>query len=83
MTHTIFHNSIKLLISKIGLRPSNFSPHSFRRGGATFAFQAGVPEHPIQQHGDWRSEAYRRYLNEIIGAKLQNNDLGSILAQYF
>ena len=63
MTHTIFTNSIKSLISKIGLRPSDFSPHSFRRGGATFAFQAGVPERLIQQHGDWRSDAYRCYLS--------------------
>ena len=62
VTHGVFTNSIKSLISRIGLRPADFSPHSFRRGGATFAFQAGVPERLIQRHGDWRSDAYRRYL---------------------
>ena len=63
ITHAIFTNSIKALTSKIGLRPSDFSPHNIRRGGATFAFQAGVPERLIQQHGDWRSHAFQRYLS--------------------
>ncbi len=31
--------------SLLGLDPENFLPHSFRGGGATYAFQAGVPEH--------------------------------------
>ncbi|KAL9972505.1 hypothetical protein ACROYT_G018824 [Oculina patagonica] len=63
LTHDVFSKAIKSHISSIGLSPSNFSPHSFRRGGATFAFQAGVPERLIQRHGDWRSDAYRRYLS--------------------
>ena len=58
MTHTIFTNSIKSLISKIGLRPSSLLPHSFQRCGATFDFQAGVQERLIQQNGDCRSDAY-------------------------
>ena len=63
VTHTIFTNSIKSLISKISVRPSDFSPHSFQRGGVTFAFQARVPEHLIQQHGDWRSDATCPFLS--------------------
>ena len=63
LTHDFFSKAIKSLISSIGLSPSNFSPHSFRQGGATFAFQAGVPERLIQRHGDWRSDAYWRYLS--------------------
>ena len=63
MTHTIFTNSIKSLISKIGLRPSDFSPHSFRRVGVTFAFQAGVLERLIQQHGNCRSDTTCPFLS--------------------
>ena len=63
LTHDVFSKAIKSHISSIGLSPSDFSPHSFRRGGATFAFQAGVPERLMQRHGDWRSDAYRRYLS--------------------
>ena len=75
MTHAVFTNSIKSLISKIGLRPSDFSPHSFQRGGATFAFQAGVPERLIQRHGDWRSDAYRRYLTLPLSKRTLVADL--------
>lgn len=62
LTFSIFSASLKHLISAIGLDPQHFSPHSFRRGGATFAFQSGVPEHLIKLHGDWRSDAFRAYL---------------------
>ena len=39
-----------------------YSPHSFRRGGATFAFQ--VRTHPlfIKCLRDWSSDAYLIYL---------------------
>ena len=60
--------TLKRLINKIGLIPANYSslqttPHSFRRSGATFALQAGAPEHLLQLHGDWRSDAYKHYLS--------------------
>ena len=62
LTFSIFSASLKHLISAVGLDPQHFSPHSFRRGGATFAFQSGVPEHLIKLHGDWRSNAFCAYL---------------------
>ena len=75
LTYTDFTSSIKSLISRIGLHPTEFSPHSFRRGGATFAFQAGVPERLIQRHGDWRSDAYRRYLALPLSQRTMVADL--------
>lgn len=56
LTHDVFSKAVKSRISLIGLSPSDFLPHSFRRGGATFAFQAGVPECLIQRHGNWHSD---------------------------
>ena len=53
---------IKSLIFKTGRDPSLYSSHSFRRGGCTWAFKAGVPTGLIQHHGDWLSECYKRYL---------------------
>ena len=38
ITFSMFTSCLKRLISSIGLDPANYSPHSFRRGGATFAF---------------------------------------------
>ena len=58
LTFTAVHCSIKATIAAIGLDPNNYSAHSFRCGGASFAFQAGVPDHLIQAQGDWRSDAY-------------------------
>lgn len=40
----------------------NISCHSFRRGGATWAFQAGVSIESIKHIGDWKSNAYMRYI---------------------
>ena len=47
-----------------------FTGHSFRRGGATWAFQAGIPGELIQICGDWVSDAYKRYLEFSMDDKL-------------
>lgn len=41
--------------------PSTIAGHSFRRGGASWAYQAGVPVDTIRQLGDWASNAYMSY----------------------
>ena len=47
---------------EIGLDPNHYSSHSFRRGGATWAFKCGVSAELIQLQGDWKSDAYKLYL---------------------
>ena len=47
-----------------------YSGHSFRRGGASWAFKAGVPGELIQILGDWSSDAYKRYLEFDMKNKL-------------
>ena len=49
---------ISKVISAIGLVPANYTPHSFRHGGASFAFRCNVPAELIQRQGDWQSDAY-------------------------
>jgi integrase len=53
---------VKELCAKIGLPPQQVSGHSFRRGGATFAFAIGVTETLIQRQGGWRSDSYKDYI---------------------
>ena len=53
---------LKASISKIGLDSALYSTHSFRRGGATFAFESGVPVQAIKVMGDWASEAVNQYI---------------------
>lgn len=62
LTSSAFSTSLKQLISHIGIDTRHYSPHSFRRGGATFAYQSGVPEHLVKLQGDWRSDAYQTYI---------------------
>ena len=45
-----------------GLTAYHYTPHSLRRGGASFSFAAGVPLEHIKVHGTWTSEAVNRYL---------------------
>ena len=66
-----FVRILRSLLSKSGYVASNFSGHSFRRGGATFAFKAGVAGELIQMQGDWKSDAYLRYLDFSLNSKLQ------------
>jgi hypothetical protein len=46
-----------------GLDPSVFGTHSLRRGGATWIFECGLSSEAIQMLGDWRSDAYKTYLD--------------------
>ena len=62
---------LKTCVQVIGLDPKSFSSHSFRRGGATWAFRAGVPAELIKVHGDWASNAYLRYLDFSLQQKLE------------
>ena len=64
---------IKSSIAAIGLNPVGFSSHSFRRGGATFAFASHAPTAFIKAQGDWQSDAYLVYL------QLSNEDKLKIL----
>ncbi len=45
-----------------GLDPSPFGTHSFRRGGATFAYQVGLSAQDIRLLGDWKSDCYLQYI---------------------
>lgn len=43
--------------------PSDYAGHSFRRGGATAMFLAGISDSVIARHGRWNSTTFRRYFN--------------------
>ena len=62
---------LRHLLSGLGLDSSQYSTHSFRRGGATFAFHSDVPADLIQVQGDWASDAYRRYIDMSLEHRVQ------------
>ena len=41
---------------------SKFSFHSFRRSGATLAYNLGIDLEEIKRHGTWRSNAVQSYI---------------------
>ena len=53
---------LKLAVTSLGLNPKHFTFHSFRRSGASLAFDGNVALENIKQHGNWRSEAVWVYL---------------------
>ena len=48
--------------------------HSFRRSGATFAFNHNVPLQDIQRHGTWTSDCVWRYVTDSTDAGCQGAD---------
>ena len=70
LTHSLFVNNLRKLLSLVGTDPSGFSGHSFRRGGATWAFSCGVPGELIKLQGGWVSDCYLRYLDYSLESKL-------------
>ncbi|PPQ83077.1 hypothetical protein CVT24_012468, partial [Panaeolus cyanescens] len=53
------HERLRLL----GIDPTAYSGHSFRRGAATAANAAGYSDVEIQLLGRWRSDAYKLYID--------------------
>ncbi len=45
----------------VGQDTVQFSSHSFRRGGDTWALRSEVPGELVKVYGDWTSDAYRSY----------------------
>ena len=72
LTESIFIRSFRNIATTSGMPDASllFTGHSFRRGGATWAFQAGVPGELIQICGDWASEAYKQYLEFSMSNKI-------------
>ena len=62
VTHRSFTEFLKKLLFKIGLDPSKWTGHSFRRGGASLLYRLGMDPLTIQACGDWSSDTFLRYL---------------------
>ena len=70
LTKRLFINTFRQIAHHFAGADSRFTGHSFRRGGATWAFQCGVPGELIQIMGDWSSDSYKRYLEFSMRNKL-------------
>ncbi|XP_052069783.1 uncharacterized protein LOC127708704 [Mytilus californianus] len=63
LTYATFVKMLKHNLSLLNYDSTKYSGHSFRRGGASFALECGIPADHIQSQGDWKSDAYKLYLD--------------------
>lgn len=73
LTTSTFIKKLKSCLTQKGHDANDFSGHSFRRGGASFAHQCGVPLRTIQQIGDWKSESYSAYVFDSVPSLRDHN----------
>ena len=62
VTHRSFTEYLKYLLVCIGVDPSKWSGHSFRRGGASLLYRLGSDPLTIQACGDWSSDTFLHYI---------------------
>lgn len=62
MLYKPFLHKLKSLLQTITGDSASFAAHSFRRGGASWALQQGIPGEVIRVLGDWKSMAYLSYI---------------------
>ena len=72
LTHPVFVKKLKGLVTKVGLNPMDYSAHSFRRGGSTFAFALNMPLLEVKSRGEWRSNCVERYISISPSQSMQS-----------
>ena len=63
LTHDVFVKMLRFYLKQCSIDPMQYSGHSFRRGGCSYAFGLGISPSLIKLRGDWKSNAYERYVH--------------------
>ena len=83
LTYPQFQGRLRGVLAAAGFEdPAQFSSHSFRRGGASFAFLCGVPAELIKVLGNWKSDCYMKYLHFPLESRLAASQLIRIRLMY-
>ena len=62
VTERLVRQHLKNILQDLKLYPGQMSFHTFRRSGATLAYNLGINMEDIKRHGTWRSEAVQSYI---------------------
>ena len=62
LSPVVFVKRMRTALSASGCDTTRYVGHSFRRGGATWAYKVGLPVDTIRMLGDWRSSAFQAYI---------------------
>ena len=73
-TYTPFVTKLLYHLSTLGLDPRSCAGYSFRWGGASFAYQLGVPIELIKALGSWLSDTILIYLTMPLTVHLHSTN---------
>jgi integrase len=85
MSSKFLADALKVILTSLGV-PNIFTLHSFRRGGATAAYEAGVDHTKIKRQGIWQSDFFWQYITtntldmdipQALADQFISNDIGS------
>ena len=74
LTDTKVRRNFNQILIRLGLQYSGKTVHTFRRSGATLAFNSNVSIQNIQSHGTWTSDCVWRYIVQDHNALQQVAD---------
>ena len=57
-------SALRQVVVRMGLQPTEFGFHAFRRSGATWAYKNNINLQHIKTHGGWSSDAIWAYLQK-------------------
>ena len=81
---THVRDSLRQVLSILNISPIGHGFHTFRRSGATFAFDNNIPLQNIMAHGLWRSSAVWTYLqNASQAASIIPSTFASLIPSSF
>ena len=67
LTDSVARKHLKDISKALGLHKA-FTFHDFRKAGASWAFDQGVPLENIMKHGTWKSDSVWTYLSSSVSA---------------
>ena len=70
-TYSMFLTKLRVHLARVDIDPKAYAALSFRRGGASFAYQSGIPLELTKALGDWRSDTILIYLTMPLSIRLR------------
>lgn len=71
LTYSQLDRLLKKWAAAAKLGSKSFSLHGLRRGGACWLDKHGVPDRVIQVLGDWKTQAFKLYIDSALHTRLQ------------
>lgn len=82
VTQSQVRTVLAVIVKKLHLSPTQFGFHTFRRSGASLAFQNHVPLQDIQSHGTWLSQAVWSYIQPALSTTNVPTTFRHLMADY-